>query len=231
MFLGIDIGNSTVSIGLFKNKKLIRAWRIQNESLIDIKTYLPKERISSVKIASVVPEKNELFSCIIQEIYNLSPYFVDSTLIKGTYRSLGADRIANLIAGQKLFGLPVCVIDFGTATTIDVLDKEYLGGIILPGVELGLRALHQHTSLLPLVSFSKMCGKELPLLSKSTQQCIESGVYWGELYKIKGIIDKIKALFNPNFVCTGGMSKIFAHSLALPYEPWLTLWGLYFVEP
>ncbi len=253
----IDIGNSTTSIGLFEmgNREglplLANPQRISNKELGDIKSWLlpinrdfrftpTNDKVSAVIIASVVPEKNEVFRRVIQGVYKVAPKFVDPSLIKGAYPELGADRVANLIGGYEKFGLSVCVIDFGSATTIDVLkqargtrhkaqvDGEYGGGVILPGVEMGLKVLHQDTSLLPEVSFVGTI-RELPLLGKSTIECIKSSSYWGELCRIQGLIEKIKQDLNPKIVCTGGAGELFAKALGLKYEPWLTLWGLYFI--
>ena len=246
MFLGINIGNSFTSIGLFKAKtpEIYKYVKIANNNLLDIKSQLevvplPNEKVEAVMIASVVPQKNETFARIIEVVYGIVPQFIDSRLLNGAYPELGADRVANLIGGQKLFGLPICVIDFGTATTIDVLVKnqkaksknqkvnvEYGGGIILPGVSSGLKSLHQNTALLPEVEFS---AEIIQVLGKSTHECIQAGAYWGEKYRIQGLITKIKETINPIFVCTGGMGEQFAKVLSLKYEPLLTLYGLYFI--
>lgn len=267
MVLTIDIGNSTTSIGLFEMGKhaglplLANPQRISNKELGDIKSWLLEEKVEAVMIASVVPERNEVFRRVIQGVYKIAPKFIDPSLIKGAYPELGADRVANLIGGRDKFGLPVCVIDFGSATTIDVLkqaqgtrhkaqvDGEYGGGIILPGVEMGLKVLRQDTSLLPEVSFDgeakascyrntgqpqglplqKKEEPKLSLLGMSTLECIKSSGYWGELCRIQGLIEKIKQGLNPKFICTGGAGELFAKALGLKYESWLTLWGLYFI--
>ncbi len=265
MILTIDIGNSATCIGLFNVGTIhpsanglplpTNPQRISNKELGGIKSWLPKEKVKAVMVASVVPEKNEVFSRVVKGLYDVVPRFIDSSLIKGAYPELGADRIANLIGGRELFGLPLCVIDFGSATTIDVLkqstvnsqqstvDGEYGGGIILPGVEMGLRVLHQDTSLLPEISQEKR-EPRMSLLGKSTIECIKSGSYWGELCRIQGLMEKIKCRgsFPPRrdfagstqtvltkFVCTGGAGELFAKSLGVKYEPWLTLLGLYFI--
>ena len=232
MVLAIDIGNSTIHIGLFKTSQsnnvpsLIYSKRIVNNELGDIKSHLPKETIEAVAISSVVPSKNEIFARVIIGVYGTSPYFIRTSSIKSAYPGLGADRIANLIGGRELFGLPVCVIDFGTATTIDVLasNNEYAGGVILPGINLQVNCLHQHTSLLPVASQPN----ELSVLGKSTIECIHAGIYQGEIYRIKGFIEEIRAKFDPKFVCTGGLGEFFTNYLSVKYEPYLTLFGLYF---
>ncbi len=251
MLLTIDIGNSTTCIGLFNVKAvckpflLVNPQRISNKKFGDIKSCLPKEKISAVIIASVVPEKNEIFNRVIQGRYDIVPRFVDSSLIEGAYPELGADRVASLIGGGGKFGVPVCVIDCGSATTIDVLenaksktqntkvDGKYGGGIILPGMKMGLKVLHQNTSLLPNVPFDEAIY-ELLLLGKSTIECIQSGSYWGELCRIQGLIEKIKRKDNQRttpikFVCTGGIGNLVAKALGFEYDPWLTLYGLYFI--
>ncbi len=228
MVLAIDIGNKTTCIGLFRDNKLINPQRIPNNELFDIQTYLPQRKIDSVLISSVVPAKNEVFTRAIQGFYELSPIFIDLTYLKGAYPGMGADRVANLIGGKRLFGLPLCVVDFGTATTIDTLNSKgkYVGGIILPGIKSGFDILHNKTAILPKISFPTRT--ELPLLGKSTKECIESGAYWGEVFRIKGLLKEIKKTIEVKLVITGGLGKLFSKPLDASYEPWLTLWGLKF---
>jgi type III pantothenate kinase len=123
--------------------------------------------------------------------------------------------------------MPICVIDFGTATTIDVLDKnnKYAGGIILPGIQTGVMALHNSTSLLPLIENTSKTNLKT-ILQRNTKECIESGIYLGEYNRIKGLTNDIKKQFNPRFIVTGGMGEKIAILLNFEYNPWLTLYGL-----
>ena len=139
---------------------------------------------------------------------------------------MGTDRVANLIGGRELLGLPVCIIDFGTATTIDVLNKnnKYAGGLILPGIQTGAEALHNSTALLPLVENLK--EEKVIRLGRSTEECIKSGIYRGEYERIKGLATVIRKQYNPYFIVTGGMGSKLAKMLDFKYNPWLTLYGL-----
>jgi type III pantothenate kinase len=236
MIITIDIGNSTIAIGLFRKGEISVSHRVANRDLLDIRSWLynmtkgVKEDVEAVVIASVVPEKNEVFRRVIRGLYGLTPIFVGPDLIKGSYPEMGADRAASLLGARQLLGLPVCVIDFGTATTISILseDGEYAGGMIFAGIELGLKSLDQRTSRLPPVSASVKDSPELPLLGKSTMECMKSGAYWGEVCRIEGLLRRIEQSMNPEFVCTGGAGEAVARALSLRYEPWLTLWGLYY---
>ncbi|MDI6840190.1 MAG: type III pantothenate kinase [bacterium] len=233
MVLAIGIGNSTTCIGLFEGRKLINPQRIANNKLAGIKEWLPNKKLEAVIISSVIPEKDEVFTRVIYGFYKIAPIFINAKYLNGAYAGMGADRIANLIGGSKLFGLPICVVDFGSATTIDVLSAkgEYVGGIILPGVKLGLQSLHQHTALLPIISVPKVATA---ILCKSTKECIKAGAYWGEISRINGLLNGIKKNFNKKrcnlkFVITGGLGNIFSKPLNVLYEPWLSLYGLNFI--
>lgn len=226
MNLCINIGNHSVALGLFNKDKLLNPVRIPNNELIDLRSVLPVRKVQHIRISSVVPQKNEMFLCVLKAVYGVKPDFISPKVIKGSYSSMGADRVANLLGARKQMGLPVCVIDFGTATTIDVLAKndKYAGGVIIPGLEIGANALNQYTALLPKINVIELGSKKL--LQKSTRECIESGIYWGEYYRIKGIVEEIKSKFHPRFIVTGGAGKKIADALKLKYNPWLTLYGL-----
>jgi type III pantothenate kinase len=227
MNLCINIGNNNILLGRFVKEKLLNPLRISHKTLLDIKSILPAKKPENVIISSVVPNKNELFANIVGAIYGIKPEFITPKLLNGSYSSMGADRVANLLGGRKLLGTPVCVIDFGTATTIDVLDKnnKYAGGIILPGIQTGIMALHNSTALLPLMEDINNATLKT-ILQRTTKECIESGVYWGEYNRIKGLTDSIKKQFNPHFIVTGGMGERLAKLLNFEYTPYLTLYGL-----
>lgn len=226
MNLCVNVGNCSVILGLFENGKLKSPLRIPNKKIIDLKLVLPDRKVSHIIISSVVPSKNEVFSLMMKSVYRITPKFITPRLIKDAYSSMGTDRVANLLGGKKLKGLPVCVIDFGTATTIDVLgkDNKYKGGLIMPGLEMGAMALHELTALLPAINLGKIDDKKL--LNKSTKKCMESGIYNGEYFRIKGAVTEIKNKTNPKFVITGGAGKRIASLLKFEYNPWLALYGL-----
>ncbi|MDD2889529.1 MAG: type III pantothenate kinase [bacterium] len=227
MNLCINIGNNNILLGTFVKGKLLNPLRISHKTLVDVKAIFPTKKPEHIIISSVVPDKNELFTSILEAVYGMSSEFITPKLLNGSYPSMGADRVANLLGGKKLLGPPVCVIDFGTATTIDVLDKnnKYAGGIILPGIQTGIMALHNSTALLPEIDNINKTNLKT-ILQKTTKECIESGVYWGEYNRIKGLTNDIKKQFNPHFVVTGGMGEKLATLLNFEYNPYLTLYGL-----
>ena len=238
--LCIDIGNQTTAFGLFEAdpvrpsvshgvNRIINPKKVFNKELLTLKSHLPKEKVSAIFIASVIPNKNEVFSRILQGFYNVTPKFINAAILKGAYPSLGADRVANLFGGKEVLGTPVCVIDLGTATTIDVLgaNDKYIGGVIIPGINLESEVLHKKTAQLPLVPIVETQGIA-SLLGKSTEECINSGVLWGEYYRIGDFITEIKKLVpSCEFIFTGGLGKNIAELLNFPYDEWLTLKGIY----
>lgn len=240
MLLAIDIGNSHTHFAVFDKDKIINPKSILNTQ--PIQKWFPQENIRDAIISSVVPAKNELFYKIIKAKHRIEPKFVSAKLLKGAYKELGPDRVANIFgaiyhfqhptcdSAQNEESTPVCVIDFGTATTIDVFDKKYIGGVIIPGVKLGMEALHSKTALLPEIELrieERVASSEIKLLGKSTNECIESGIFFGEIYRIKSFISEIKnQIPNIKIISTGGLGKFFYKHLNIPYEEWLTLIGL-----
>ena len=146
-------------------------------------------------------------------------------------KEIGADRIVNAVAVDKYFGVPAVVVDFGTATTFVVINenREYIGGIITPGIEITANILHIKTAKLPEVEITKVNT----IVGKNTINSIKSGIYYGYLAMIDGIIDRVivEQKFDTNVlkvVATGGLGDIFlGESKYLKvYEPFLTLNGL-----
>ncbi len=231
MVLTVDIGNTTTSIGYFDNKKMIKVESGQTSAIRPEYVLKFYRHVDGAIISSVVPDKNKDFEIAIKKLHNISPIFLSPTTklpIKPGYRAvsqLGPDRIAAMVGAVSEAGVPVCVIDMGTATTIDVINdkKEHIGGIILPGVRTGFKALVNNTSLLPMVSLQRVS-----LLGRSTRECMMSGMFWGEIKRLEGLLQMIKKEVGENlkFIMTGGEGKFFAPELKIPYSPWLTLIGL-----
>ena len=142
---------------------------------------------------------------------------------------VGDDRIINAIAANHLYKPPHIIIDFGTATTFDIVNvkKDYIGGLICPGINLTLKSLNDGTALLPLIEFKKTSE----IIGKSTVGAMESGVYWGYISLIEGIVERLlkdNDCTNANVVATGGYAKVFENDLkCINYiEEDLTLIGL-----
>jgi type III pantothenate kinase len=228
MILGIDIGNSTTCIGIFKNQRLIKTKKVENSKIIDVRKYVPKG-VKKIRVSSCIPANEEIMVKMLSLTCKIKPYIINYKDVKNAYPGMGSDRIANLIGGKELVKGGVCVIDFGTATTIDVLgnDLEYKGGMILGGIKMEIEGLKRKTYI---EKIPQKITKQIQLLGNSTVECIKKGIYWGKVYKVKGIVEEIRKKFKVAPIITGGGGKLVAEELNYKYEPWLTLWGLYFVK-
>lgn len=250
MLLTFDIGNTNIVIGLFDGDKLTKQWRLPSSSqktaddyAIDIIELFLIDKIDCLKItgciiASVVP-------ALTSKIQEATAKFVNSEVkiltvgdgkirlnieIKLTNKKeVGADRLVNAIAGYKKFGGNLIIIDLGTATTFDVVGKngEYLGGVIAPGINLSLKALHDMTAQLPRISVKKQKN----VIGKNTVEAMNSGVYFGYISLLEGIIAKIEHELGEKTIriITGGLAEIFKEALVNSidhHEPDLTIEGL-----
>ena len=141
---------------------------------------------------------------------------------------IGADRLANAVGGHVLFRRPLIVVDFGTATTFDVIDADgnYTGGVIAPGINLSLEALHQATAKLPRIAVEAPAR----VIGKDTLGAMQSGVYWGYVGLIEGLVARIKQEFGAELtvVATGGLAPLFAGATSAieHLEPEITMRGL-----
>lgn len=249
----IDIGNTNVLFGKFDNQdKLISQLRIITSSLeLDNSNdnYL-KEKLrinnffdncSVCGISGVVPNVIEnLMKLILTDHPSIECYEIDNKylnkIIKVKIKSpneVGVDRLINSFAAGKIFKPPLIIVDFGTATTFDIVDAEnsYIGGLICPGVNLSIQSLANNTAKLPLIKFKKVDH----LIGKDTRTAIESGLYWGYVSLVKGILSKIKLkkeFIDAKIVATGGLSSIFEIDIdEIDYfEPDLTLKGLNIID-
>jgi len=246
MLLAIDIGNTNIVIGVFNQQQLIGHWRLSStitrtsdESWIIIKllfesAHLETASIQGMIISSVVPNLTEVFVQMGDQHLGLNPIIVDSSLDTGvtilyeTPRSVGADRICNAVAGFARFGGPLIVVDFGTATTFDVITEkaEYLGGIIVPGIEMSANFLHQRTAQLPKVALT------FPqrIIGRTTIESIQSGLMFGVVEMVDGLVQKIMAEYQQpmQVIATGGLAAVIREQSAQikHIEPFLTLDGL-----
>jgi type III pantothenate kinase len=185
MLLAIDIGNTNISFGIFKGNRIIKRFNLLTKiyNLKKLSRLLTKFKVDDVIISSVVPKVTNLLEKDIKRLFSLKPYILGKNIkvpIKNLYRKpkqVGQDRLANAYAGIRLYGSPLIVVDFGTAITFDVLskDKEYLGGIILPGLRISLAALFKETALLPKINLS--APKEF--IGRDTKSSMLSGLVYG----------------------------------------------------
>lgn len=246
MILVIDIGNTNIVFGLYNKGALTHKWRMISDKKksvddygVDIVELFLTDKVDCLKIlgciiASVVPTLNEVIRSAVKKIFDGKILLVGEKNVNlnidiklKNKEEVGADRLINSIAGYKKFGSNLIIVDFGTATTFDVVGKkgEYLGGVIAPGINLSLKALHDMTAKLPKISIKKQKN----VIGKSTVEAMNSGVYYGYISLVEGIIEKIEQELKvkTKHIITGGLAELFKTELKNSHhEPNLTLEGL-----
>jgi type III pantothenate kinase len=233
MILCLDTGNTQIHGGVFKGPDLVMQFRktsgqqfSADEAGLFFKSILKEsgldvDQITGVSICSVVPNLNHSLRAACLKYLNVDPFFLRpgvKTGLKIKYRNpleVGSDRIANAIAAMARFpNKNLIVIDFGTATTFCVITKtrEYLGGIIIPGVRISMEALERETAQLPVVEITAV----EKAVGKSTVESIQSGLYHGQVAMVKGLVRQItREEFDsakPLVVGTGGFSRLFENA-------------------
>jgi len=246
MLLAIDVGNTQTVIGLFDGDKLCEHWRVSTDPnktgdelaiiLADLLSLvnLGLKDISAVIISSVVPNLTSAFGEMSEQILKLKPLIVGPGIKTGVSilydqpREVGADRIANAVAAYELYGGPTIVVDFGTATTFDVISKdgEYLGGVIAPGIEISANALFAAAAKLSRVEIIR----PERVVGKNTAESIQSGIIYGTVGQVDGIVNRLKKELagTPKVIATGGLAELIVSECQTvdSHEPMLTLVGL-----
>ncbi|MBN3032918.1 MAG: type III pantothenate kinase [Candidatus Saganbacteria bacterium] len=232
--LTIDAGNTAVSFGLFEKKKLIRELRVPTAGF----KFPPLNgRVDQVIISSVVPGLNRRLAGEAHRRFGLKPHFVDWRNIPVIAVKLkrpgevGADRLVDALAAHKLYGGPAIIVDFGTATTFDVVTArgEYLGGAISPGLLLARDALHERTAKLPRIEVKAPPS----VIGKDTVEAMRSGLVFGYVALVEGMIGRIKSKVKSQkskvkVIATGGLAKLICKytSIVDIIDDKLTLKGL-----
>ena len=223
MILAVDIGNSTVVMGLINNSELIASRKtvtdiseLEVNYKEEIKTLLKSHSISESKIegaiiSSVVPLLTDILKEAVSDIFKLEPITVNSESITGIEiitdnpSQLGSDRIADATAGINEYGAPLVIIDMGTATTVSEINpqNQFLGGLILPGVRTSLNSLINNTSQLPRIKLGTPSER---IIGTNTVSSIENGIVYGTAAQIDGLIQRIsdELDFDPKIIATGG---------------------------
>ena len=228
MLLAIDIGNTDTVIGVYKDGGLIADWRMASsgartadETWLTIKNFCIDSDISpalltGVGISSVVPNLTGIFQTIALKYIKVKPVIVGGNLDLGfkiNYKDptvVGADRLCNAIAGYKKYGGPLIIIDFGTATTLDVVAEngDYLGGVIALGLESTADELHRRAAKLPKIELT------FPerVIGTDTVQSMQAGVMFGAVDAVEGLVRRIQRELgrNAKVIATGGLSTIMA---------------------
>ena len=245
--LAVDIGNSNIVIGCFSGETLLFTFRIptmyaedgrtllsQIESTLSERLTGPGELTGSV-ISSVVPNATRTMRHVLEQLTGKMPLIARASLETGIdlshydKESLGVDRLADMVAAKRLYGAPFAVFDLGTATTLSILDRHgaFRGGMITPGVQLSLLALHEHTAKLPLLKAGPASG----LIGRDTAGCMRTGSIISTACVIDGMAGRIaEELRIPSIpiVLTGGLGKIVVPwcRTKVHFEPNLLLIGL-----
>ena len=252
MTIAIDVGNTNVVLGKIRKNKVIDQLRIKTESLKISLTDITNEtrnqlskfinsESKNILLSGVVPQAMLNLKLLIEEMYDDQNIILVTTdhllrLIKVELKNpyeVGDDRIINAIASLDKYEPPLIIIDFGTATTFDVINNNgaYSGGLICPGINLSLNSLSQGTALLPLIEFKR----SKKIIGKSTIGAMESGSYWGYVSLIEGIVGRLKnenECSSAKVVATGGYSNLFKEDVnCIDYfEENLTLEGLHLIN-
>lgn len=246
MLLAIDCGNTNTVFSIWDGSEFLATWRTATEwqrtadqYYVWLSTLMQFQRmdvrITDVIISSTVPRVVFNLRVLADRYFGTRPLVVgkpecrlpvDVRVDEGT--QVGPDRLVNTVAGYTLFGGDLIMVDFGTATTFDVVDTDgaYVGGVISPGVNLSLEALHQAAAALPHVDISR----PQRVVGTNTVTCMQSGVFWGYVGLVREICDRIKAerARDMRVIATGGLAPLFQQSVPLfdDFQDDLTMQGL-----
>ncbi len=246
MLLAIDAGNTNITLGLYNGSALGARWRLatvhermpdeyglQLVGLLQHAGHSPAE-VSGICLASVVPPLTGKLVEACREYLGREPVVVDTGVKTGVRiryedpRAVGADRIVDAAAVQKLYGGPACVVDFGTATTFDAISAEgdYLGGAIAPGIGISAEALYLRTAKLMRVDIQRPPG----VIGRNTTHALQSGLLFGYVSLVEGMVARFRQELGPamKVIATGGLAEVMARETEVIdiLAPWLTLDGL-----
>lgn len=245
MLLTADIGNTNITLGLFDRDNYINEFRLASDKDLSkeeyevlLKSLFKDYKIDGCVIASVVEELNIKFRAAVDNVFNIESVFVDSGInlgieIKTDFPDeVGADRIANAVAVSNLYEGAVIVIDFGTATSFDIINSkhEFLGGVIAPGINTQMKCLKTSTSKLPKIEVSISNSA----IGHNTTEAILSGVIRGSACMVDGLIKQCEKELDERaaIVATGGYCGLIANYLERQFDcvnPILTLEGLKYI--
>jgi type III pantothenate kinase len=249
MLLAVDAGNTNVVFALFEGRELKTRWRIATDprrtgdeyavwlmQLLAIEG-LARETVTGMIVSSVVPRARHNLEVLGQKYFGLTPVFAGEGLADWDFpidvdepRSLGADRAVNALAAHAKYPGDLIVVDFGTATTLDVVDFNgaYKGGIIAPGINLSLDALVNNTAKLPRIAIE--APRTSSVIGRNTEDQMLIGVFWGYVAMMEGLIARITAEIGrpAKVVATGGLALLFEQHTQMFHavHPDLTIEGL-----
>lgn len=226
MLLALDVGNTNITVGLFEGSELRHRWRLRtiHEQTADewgvlvrnlfALSRIQESSVSGIVVSSVVPPVDGPLAQMARRYFGMDALFVNSTTEAGITirydnpKEVGADRVVNAVAAFSKYGGPCVVVDLGTAITFDAVSAkaEYLGGIICPGIGIAIAGLFQKAARLPMVDFREPAR----LVGTNTVDSIQSGLYWGYISLIDGLVEKIMGELGPDTkaVATGGQAAL-----------------------
>lgn len=249
MLLAIDIGNTNIVLGLYQNKQLITHWRLATQAertadeygviITQLVSYagFAVGQIDAIVVSCVVPPMLTTTQELAQKFFHIEPLIVGPGIKTGmpilyeSPKDVGADRIVNGIAAYEKYHDICIIVDFGTATTIDLISKkgEYVGGAIAPGLSISLEALVQRASKLPRIEIVK--PKEV--VGRNTVNSIQAGIFYGYVGLVDGIVRRIQSESGgqAKVVATGGLAPLVASECAsiTEVDEFLTLEGLHII--
>lgn len=247
MLLAIDIGNTNLTLGLFNaEKELFAHWRLATDPQKMPDEYglqlqgllancgVTKEQLSGVVLGSVVPPVTGRIAQAAQRYLDIEALTVTNAMCSGVNiqydppTAVGVDRLINVVAVKEYYRFPACVVDFGTGTTFDAVDKEcnYLGGAITPGIGISAEALFTRASRLLKVDL------KIPpsAIGGNTEHAVQSGLMYGYISLVEGMVARFRKILGEDMlvVATGGLAELIAQGTDVidVVDPWLTLQGL-----
>ena len=247
MLLALDIGNTNVVAALYEGDRQMGLWRFASDGSLADTAYqalladslgAAVATVNGVIIASVVPGLTPLVQSAAQRLFACRVMVVGSADVDLGIKvnidqpeQAGADRLVNAVGARASHSLPAIILDFGTATTLDLIaaDGSYEGGIIAPGVNLSVDALERAAAQLPRLEV-RPWADDLPILGKNTVSAMESGVFWGYVGMIDGLLTRLRGRYGKFLpaIATGGLASLFAvHVPGITVvDPDLTVKGL-----
>jgi type III pantothenate kinase len=247
MLLAIDVGNTNSKFAMIEGDRIVAQWRLRTEAkrtadeyaawvtqLMQLAGFEPKS-VKGVILASVVPPVTPHLRRLCEHYFDTKPLVIGDPdcdlgikVLIDRPQEAGADRLVGVIAGHTKYGGPLITIDFGSATTFDLADKDgnFIGGVFAPGVELTIEAFYLMTARLPRIRVEKPAK----VIGKNTVANMQSGIFWGYVGLIESLINRIKSEYGEpmKVIATGGLANVFKDEIGLfdAIEPDLMSLGL-----
>lgn len=246
MILVVDVGNTNIVLGIYKQQQLLYHWRLSTNRSATSDEYglmvynlfqhagIKLADVKGVIISSVVPPLMFVLEQLSLNYIKKTPYIVGPGIRTGLNiryenpREVGADRIVNAVAGIELYGTPLIIVDFGTATTFCYIDEsaQYIGGAITPGIGISTEALYQRAAKLPRIELVKPKS----IIGRNPVTSMQAGIIYGAAGQVDGIVERIREEFgtDPKVIATGGLAELISSESKTidVVDPQLTLQGL-----